>query len=61
MHNNKNGEKEIGESWSYLGVSTFVPISVVKKAEEAIKGLDTTKRDNSIRKGCTSCMHCGKS
>ena len=61
MHNNKNGEKEIGESWSYLGVSTFVPISVVKKAEEAIKGLDTTKRDNSIRKGCMACMHCGKS
>ena len=42
VHNNKKGEREIGESWSYLGISTFVPVSVVRKAEEAIKRLEDT-------------------
>ena len=51
MHNNKKGEREIGESWSYLGISTYVPVSVVRKAEEAIKRLENTNRDSKKTKG----------
>ena len=51
VHNNKKGEREIGESWSYLGISTYVPVSVVKKAEEAIKRLENTNRDDKKTKG----------
>ena len=60
VHFNKKGEREIGESWSYLGVSTFVPIFVVKKAEEAIMGLDKASKGYSAQKGAKSCSHCGK-
>ena len=51
VHNNKKGEREIGESWSYLGISTYVPVSVVRKAEEAIKRLENTNRDDKKTKG----------
>ena len=60
VHFNKKGEREIGESWSYLGVSTFVPIFVVKKAEEAIMGLDKASKGYSAQKGAKSYSHCGK-
>ena len=61
VHNNKKGEREIGESWSYLGISTFVPISVVKKAEEAIKRLENTNnRGDKTKRGNKPCSQCGK-
>ena len=60
MHNNKKGEREIGESWSYLGISTYVPVSVVKKAEEAIKRLENTSRGEKSKRAKKPCSQCGK-
>ena len=61
VHNNKKGEREIGESWSYLGISTYVPVSVVRKAEEAIKRLeDTNNRGEKSKRGIKPCSQCGK-
>ena len=60
VHNNKKGEREIGESWSYLGISTYVPVSVVKKAEEAIKRLENTNRGEKSKRSKKPCSQCGK-
>ena len=60
VHNNKKGEREIGESWSYLGISTYVPISVVKKAEDAIRRLEDTQRGEKSKRGNKPCAQCGK-
>ena len=58
MHNNKKGEREIGESWSYLGISTYVPVCVVKKAEEAIKRLENDNRGEKSKRANRPCSQC---
>lgn len=60
VHNNKKGEQEIGESWSYLGISTFVPVSVVRKAEEAIKRLENDNRGEKSKRANRPCSQCNR-
>ena len=60
VHSNKKGEQEIGESWSYLGISTFVPVSVVRKAEEAIKRLENDNRGEKSKRANRPCSQCNR-
>lgn len=52
VHPNGDGQREVGEAWSYLGVTTYVPVSMVEEAEGAIRRL--------VEDEAGRCTHCGR-